>query len=247
MEEIAALAGLAKRTVYNNFADKDALFTQIVAEVIAYAEEFARRLHEEFAAGITAANLRPSLDDLGRRLALRILSPEVIALRRLLIGEARAFPALASPPMIGARRSPSVSEHIEESAGRSRTIGTLKGSANRNIPRSDSSSSSAWANCSPMVGSSSSVSDGKSSLVNVLTVAPGSRAARIDTPGLPSSSVCPPITASADDARIGDTHVGMGMVAGDGGAIIWPLLVGPHRAKEMLLGSELVPGGCACQ
>jgi TetR/AcrR family transcriptional repressor of mexJK operon len=96
MEEIAALAGLTKRTVYNNYAGKDALFTLIIADVVAFADEFARGLREEFAAGITAANLEAALDDLGRRLALGILRPEVIALRRLLIGEARAFPALAA-------------------------------------------------------------------------------------------------------------------------------------------------------
>ena len=95
MEDIAALAGLAKRTVYNNYPDKDALFTQIVQEVIAFAEEFARGVREEFTAGITAANLHDSLDDLGRRLALAIVRPEVIALRRLLISEARALPSLA--------------------------------------------------------------------------------------------------------------------------------------------------------
>jgi TetR/AcrR family transcriptional repressor of mexJK operon len=96
MEEIAALAGLTKRTLYNNYADKDALFTQIVAEVTAYADEFARGLREEFTAGITAANLRVTLDNLGRRLALGIVRREVVALRRLLIGEAREFPALAA-------------------------------------------------------------------------------------------------------------------------------------------------------
>lgn len=95
MEEIAARAGLTKRTLYNNYGDKDTLFTEIVAEVIAYAEEFARGLHEEFTVGITAANLRPTLDDLGRRMALAIVRPEIVALRRLLIGEARAFPALS--------------------------------------------------------------------------------------------------------------------------------------------------------
>src|SRR5262245_55817705 len=95
MEEIAAAAGLTKRTVYNNYGDKEALFTQIVADVIAYAEEFAQGLHEEFTVGITTANLRTELDDLGRRLALGIVRAEVIALRRLLIGEAREFPALA--------------------------------------------------------------------------------------------------------------------------------------------------------
>ena len=96
MEQIAALAGLTKRTVYNNYGDKAALFTQIVADVLAYAEAFARGLHEEFAAGVTVENVRATLDDLARRLATGIVRPEVIALRRLLIGEARSFPGLGA-------------------------------------------------------------------------------------------------------------------------------------------------------
>ena len=96
MEEIAALAGLTKRTMYNNYPDKEALFTQIVANVIAFAEAFARGLHEEFTVGITSANLGEKLDDLGRRMALAIARPEVIALRKLLIAESRDFPALAA-------------------------------------------------------------------------------------------------------------------------------------------------------
>ena len=96
MEQIAAAAGLTKRTVYNNYGGKDALFRQIVADVLAYAETFAHGLHEEFTVGVTATNLRVTLDDLARRLALGIVRPEVIALRRLLIGEARAFPRLGA-------------------------------------------------------------------------------------------------------------------------------------------------------
>ena len=46
----------------------------------------------------------------------------------------------------------------------------------------------------------------------------------------------------ADSARIGDTHVKMGLVAGDGGTVIWPLLIGPHRAKELLMAGKLVSG-----
>jgi len=95
MEHIAAAAGLTKRTLYNNYGDKEALFTEILSEVIAVAEAFARGLHEEFTVGIDAANLREEFYELGRRLALGILRPEVIALRRLLIGEAREFPVLA--------------------------------------------------------------------------------------------------------------------------------------------------------
>lgn len=46
----------------------------------------------------------------------------------------------------------------------------------------------------------------------------------------------------ADDARLGDTHVKVGLVAGDGGAVIWPLLVGPQRAKEYLMRGKLIRG-----
>ena len=95
MKQIAARAGLTKRTVYNNYGDKDALFTQIVTDVLSYAETFTRRLHEEFDS-VTAASLRSALDDLARRLALGIVRPEVLAIRCLLIGEARSFPALGS-------------------------------------------------------------------------------------------------------------------------------------------------------
>jgi TetR/AcrR family transcriptional regulator, mexJK operon transcriptional repressor len=96
MEEIAAAAGLTKRTLYNNYPDKESLFTQIVTETMTFAETFARGLHEEFTAEVTAKNLRVTLDDLARRLALGIMRPEVIALRRLLIGEAREFPSFGA-------------------------------------------------------------------------------------------------------------------------------------------------------
>jgi enoyl-CoA hydratase/carnithine racemase len=46
----------------------------------------------------------------------------------------------------------------------------------------------------------------------------------------------------ADDARLGDTHVKVGLVAGDGGAVMWPLLVGPQRAKEFLMRGKLLKG-----
>jgi enoyl-CoA hydratase len=44
----------------------------------------------------------------------------------------------------------------------------------------------------------------------------------------------------ADSAKIGDPHVKMGIVAGDGGAVIWPWLLGPARAKEYLLTGDLL-------
>lgn len=43
------------------------------------------------------------------------------------------------------------------------------------------------------------------------------------------------ISIAADTAVIGDPHVKVGLVAGDGGALMWPLLVGFQKAKELLL------------
>jgi enoyl-CoA hydratase len=42
----------------------------------------------------------------------------------------------------------------------------------------------------------------------------------------------------ADTATIGDPHVKVGIVAGDGGVAIWPLAVGPARAKQYLLTGD---------
>jgi enoyl-CoA hydratase/carnithine racemase len=42
----------------------------------------------------------------------------------------------------------------------------------------------------------------------------------------------------ADTATIGDPHVKVGLVAGDGGVAIWPLAVGPARAKQYLLTGD---------
>lgn len=50
---------------------------------------------------------------------------------------------------------------------------------------------------------------------------------------------CDVIFAS-DQARIGDPHVNVGFVAGDGGAVIWPQLVGYARAKEYLMTGDLL-------
>jgi enoyl-CoA hydratase len=48
------------------------------------------------------------------------------------------------------------------------------------------------------------------------------------------------VIVAVDTARIADPHVRIGLVAGDGGALIWPLLVGYARAKEYLLTGNVV-------
>ena len=49
----------------------------------------------------------------------------------------------------------------------------------------------------------------------------------------------------ADTATIGDPHVRVGLVAGDGGAVIWPLLLGPARAKQVLMTGDALPAADA--
>ena len=48
------------------------------------------------------------------------------------------------------------------------------------------------------------------------------------------------VVIAARNARIGDPHVKMGITAGDGGAVIWPLLVGVNRAKQLLMTGDLL-------
>jgi len=55
------------------------------------------------------------------------------------------------------------------------------------------------------------------------------------------------VIVAADTAMIGDPHIKVGLVAGDGGAIIWPQLIGFARAKELLLTGDMVPAPQAAQ
>jgi len=57
---------------------------------------------------------------------------------------------------------------------------------------------------------------------------------------------CDVIFASSE-AKIADPHVKMGLSAGDGGAIIWPQLIGYARAREYLMTGELVPAPKAAE
>lgn len=48
------------------------------------------------------------------------------------------------------------------------------------------------------------------------------------------------IVIAAESAYFSDPHVSVGMVAGDGGALIWPQLIGFARAKEYLLTGDRI-------
>ncbi len=55
------------------------------------------------------------------------------------------------------------------------------------------------------------------------------------------------IVFAAEGAKIGDPHVGLGLVAGDGGAVIWAQRIGLARAKEYLFTGDLLTASKAAE
>jgi enoyl-CoA hydratase len=55
------------------------------------------------------------------------------------------------------------------------------------------------------------------------------------------------IVYMAESAFIADTHVSIGLVCGDGGAVFWPLLMGLLRCKEYLLTGDRIPAAKAVE
>ncbi|HEX9338431.1 MAG TPA: TetR/AcrR family transcriptional regulator [Pseudonocardiaceae bacterium] len=95
-DQIASAASVSKQTVYNQFGDKKNLFHDIILGVTATAERFAAELPRSSAAVRSAGDLEPALRELARTYLAAVLNPQVLALRRLMIGEANRFPRLAA-------------------------------------------------------------------------------------------------------------------------------------------------------
>lgn len=55
------------------------------------------------------------------------------------------------------------------------------------------------------------------------------------------------IVIAANHAKIADPHVKVGLTAGDGGAVIWPALLGHARAKQYLLTGDALTGEAAAR
>ena len=93
VDDVAAAAQVSKRTLYNNFAGKEALFREVILSLTGQAAEFAAEAAAELA---DPDDLEAALLALARRLATRTVAPQVVSLRRLVIGEAHRFPDLAA-------------------------------------------------------------------------------------------------------------------------------------------------------
>ncbi|WP_061962525.1 TetR/AcrR family transcriptional regulator [Demequina flava] len=92
MDRIAARSGVAKQTLYAHFGSKEGLFLQLVT---AMTEETGDRVHADPLAVTSAGDLPDALHRLLSRQLDLVLTPRLMQLRRLVIGELGRFPDLA--------------------------------------------------------------------------------------------------------------------------------------------------------
>jgi len=90
MDQVAATAAVSKQTVYKHFSNKGALFREVVTSVVRARD-----------AGITAellssgtGSFEEQLRSFARFFLKGVMQPDVLKLRRLVIGEAGRFPEL---------------------------------------------------------------------------------------------------------------------------------------------------------
>ena len=90
MDEVAATAAVSKQTVYKHFSNKEELFREVVTNIVRARD-----------AGITAellssadGSFEAQLRSFARFFVKGVMQPDVLRLRRLVIGEAGRFPEL---------------------------------------------------------------------------------------------------------------------------------------------------------
>jgi TetR/AcrR family transcriptional regulator, mexJK operon transcriptional repressor len=88
MDAIAREAGASKATVYAHFGSKEELFGAVIGRE-------CEQYFSHFSAGeLDPSDVRASLTALGRRFLELVLSPDAIALHRIILGEVTRFPGL---------------------------------------------------------------------------------------------------------------------------------------------------------
>jgi TetR/AcrR family transcriptional repressor of mexJK operon len=92
IDDITAAARVSKQTVYKHFGGKEGLFLAIINDTVGEVlDEFFHRMNLRFN---DTADLERELRAIARRFLSLLMRPELLALRRLVIGEASRFPQL---------------------------------------------------------------------------------------------------------------------------------------------------------
>ena len=90
MDQVAAAAAVSKQTVYKHFRDKESLFREVVMNVL-------RARDGGIPADLLVAgqgSIEERLRSFAREFLTGVMQPEVLSLRRLVIGEVTRFPEL---------------------------------------------------------------------------------------------------------------------------------------------------------
>jgi TetR/AcrR family transcriptional repressor of mexJK operon len=92
MDEVAAMAGVSKVTIYKHFSDKHTLFVAVVTDAIDDAKAGSQTLVDQLG---TSTDIELDLRDFARRHVALVTQPHLIQMRRMIIAEAPRFPDLA--------------------------------------------------------------------------------------------------------------------------------------------------------
>lgn len=92
MDELAARSQVSKQTVYKHFGSKEALFVELVT---AMTDAAGDRVHDTVPDPDSADDVVAFLEGYGDRQLEIVMSPRLLQLRRLVIGEVARFPDLA--------------------------------------------------------------------------------------------------------------------------------------------------------
>src|ERR1700694_3508478 len=90
MDQVAATASVSKQTVYKHFSDKEALFREVVTNVVRVRDGGIATDFLSVGDGPIGERLR----SFARHFLKGVMQPNVLKLRRLVIGEAGRFPEL---------------------------------------------------------------------------------------------------------------------------------------------------------
>lgn len=92
MDEVATLSQVSKQTIYKHFGSKETLFVELVTAMTDGASD---QVHEGAPADVAPDGLAAHLEEYAIRQLRVVMTPRLLQLRRLVIGEVARFPELA--------------------------------------------------------------------------------------------------------------------------------------------------------